>query len=43
MAFKDTIDKNEFIRNYDELKSSSKMSELYNVSKDIIQLYAKHQ
>ena len=42
MAFKDTIDKNEFIKNYDELKSASKMGELYNVSQDIIRLYAKH-
>lgn len=42
MAFKNTVDKNEFIKNYDELKSASKMAELYNVSKDVIQLYAKH-
>nr|DAT91270.1 MAG TPA: transposase [Caudoviricetes sp.] len=42
MAFKNTVDKNEFIKNYNELKSASKMAELYNVSKDVIQLYAKH-
>ena len=29
MAFKDTIDKNEFIKNYDELKSASKMGDNY--------------
>lgn len=36
-----SFDKNEFIENYDNLKSSRKMAELYNCSKTTILNYAK--